>query len=115
MNVSLPETLFEQDFGLIAELIHAYAQERPRQPALIDEQRSLSFGELDQWMDRVAVALQRERVASGEAVAICAASCVDYGVVFLGALRAGVAVAPLSPSSTPESLVTMLADSGSKI
>lgn len=109
------ETLFEQEFGLIADLVHAHAQERPRHPALIDEQRSLSFGELDQLMDRVAVALQRDRVTSGEAVAICAASCVDYGAVFLGALRAGVAVAPLAPSSTPGSLVTMLADSGSKI
>lgn len=112
MNV---ETLFEQEFGLIADLVHAYAQQHPRHPALIDEQRSLSYGELDQWMDRVAIALQRDHVNSGEAVAICAASCVDYGVVFLGALRAGAAVAPLSPSSTPESLVTMLADSGSKI
>jgi acyl-CoA synthetase (AMP-forming)/AMP-acid ligase II len=115
MNVTAPETLFEQEFGLIADVVHAYAQERPRHPVLIDEQRSVSYGELDQLMDRVAVALQRDRVNSGEAVAICAASCVDYGVVFLGALRAGVAVAPLSPSSTPESLVTMLVDSGSKI
>ncbi len=77
--------MFEQEFGLIAELVHAYAQQRPRHPALIDEQRSLTYGELDQWMDRVAVALQRDHVDSGEAVAICAASCVDYGVVFLGA------------------------------
>src|SRR5688572_32336045 len=87
MNVTAPETLFEQEFGLIADLVHAYAQERPRHPALIDEQRSLSYGELDQLMNRVAVALQRDRVDSGAAVAICAASCVDYGVVFLGALR----------------------------
>lgn len=110
-----PETLLEQEFGLIAELIHAHAQERPRHPALLDEQRSLGFAELDQSMDRVAVALQRDHVGNGEAVAICAAACIDYGVVFLGALRAGVAVAPLAPSSTPESLVTMLADSGAKI
>ncbi|WP_129775798.1 class I adenylate-forming enzyme family protein [Peristeroidobacter soli] len=115
MHVSPPETLFEQDFGLIADLIHAHAVERPLQPALIDEQRSVSYGELDQLLDRVAVALQRERVASGEAVAICAASSVDYAVVFLGAVRVGVAIAPLSPSATPESLVTMLTDSGAKI
>lgn len=115
MNVTAPETMFEQEFGLIAELIHAYAQQQPRHPALIDEQRSVSYGELDQSMDRVAVALQRDRVNSGETVAICALSSVDYGVVFFGALRAGVAVALLSPSSTAESLVTMLADSGSKI
>ncbi|WP_116808127.1 class I adenylate-forming enzyme family protein [Steroidobacter cummioxidans] len=114
-NVTAPETLFEQEFGLIADLIRAYAQERPRHPALIDAERSVTYGELDQLMDRVAVALQRDQVDSTAAVAICAASCVDYGVVFFGALRAGVPVAPLSPSSTPASLVTMLADSGAKI
>ena len=34
--------------------------------------------------------------------------------VFLGALRAGVAVAPLAPSSTPENLLGMLADCGAR-
>ena len=52
---------------------------------------------------------------SGEAIAICALSSIEYGVVFLGALRAGVAVAPLAPSSSAESLVTMLADCGAKL
>jgi len=115
MMVTAPETLFEQEFGLIADLVHAHARERPRNPALIDDRCTLSYSELDQLMDRVAVALQRDRVALGESVAICAASCVDYGVVFLGAVRAGVAVAPLSPASTAESIVTMLADCGAKI
>ncbi|HEY0683749.1 MAG TPA: class I adenylate-forming enzyme family protein [Steroidobacter sp.] len=114
MNVKSPEMLLEQDFGLIAELIHAHAHERPRHPALIDERGSVDFGELDQRMDRVAMSLQRDQVRSGEAIAICAAASVDYGVVFLGVLRAGAAVAPLSPSSTAESLVTMLADCGAR-
>jgi acyl-CoA synthetase (AMP-forming)/AMP-acid ligase II len=54
-------------------------------------------------------------VRSGEVISICAASCVEYGAIFLGALRAGVAVAPLAPSSTPQALATMLADCGAKI
>jgi len=115
LNVTTPETLFEQESGLIADLIHAHAQQRPRHPALIDAQRCVTYGELDAAMDRVAVALQRDRVGSAESVAICAGSCVEYGLVFLGALRAGVAVAPLSPAATPQALVTMLADSGAKI
>jgi len=53
MNVTAPETLFEQGFGPIADLVHAYTRERPRHPALIDEQRSLTYSELDQLMDRV--------------------------------------------------------------
>lgn len=115
MNVKSPETLLEQEFGLLADLVRAYAHERPRHPALVDDRRGIDFGSLDQLMDRVATALQRDKVRSGDAVAICAASCVDYGVVFLGALRAGVAVAPLSPSSTAQSLVTMLGDCGARI
>lgn len=115
MNVKSPEVLLEQDFGLVADLVRAHAHERPRHPSLIDDERSLDFSSLDQLMDRVATSLQRDKVQSGDAVAICAASCVDYGAVFLGALRAGVAVAPLSPSSTAASLVTMLADSGARI
>ena len=105
----------EQDFGLIADLIHGYAQERPQHPALIHDEHVLTYGELDQLMDRVAASLQRDGVESGDVISICAASCVEYGAIFLGALRAGVAVAPLAPSSTPEALATMLADCGAKI
>jgi long-chain acyl-CoA synthetase len=36
-------------------------------------------------------------------------------VTFVGALRAGVAVSPLAPSSTPESLIVMLDDCGAKL
>ena len=110
-----PDAILEQDFGLIADLVHGYALERPQHPALIHDERVLTYGELDRLMDRVAASLQRDGVESGDVISICAASCVEYGAIFLGALRAGVAVAPLAPSSTPEALATMLADCGAKI
>jgi long-chain acyl-CoA synthetase len=40
---------------------------------------------------------------------------IRYAVVFLGALRAGVVVAPLAPGSTPDSLARMLADAGARL
>ena len=110
-----PDTALDQDFGLITDLIHAYAQERPEHPALIHDGHVLSYGALDQLMDRVAASLQRDGVQPGEVISICAASCVEYGAIFLGALRAGVAVAPLAPSSTPEALATMLSDCSAKV
>ena len=110
-----PDALLDQDFGLVADLIHGYAQERPQHPALIHEARVLTYGELDSLMDRVAASLQRDGIHTGAVIAICAASCVEYGAIFLGALRAGVAVAPLAPSSTAQALATMLADCGAKI
>ena len=110
-----PDTALDQDFGLITDLIRGYAQERPEHPALIHDGRVLAYGELDQLMDRVAASLQRDGVLPGEVISICAASCVEYGAIFLGALRAAVAVAPLAPSSTPEALATMLSDCGAKL
>jgi acyl-CoA synthetase (AMP-forming)/AMP-acid ligase II len=66
-------------------------------------------------MDRIAAALQRDGVGPQEAIAVCASASVEYAAVFLGALRAGVVVAPLAPSETAKSLAGMLADSGAKL
>jgi long-chain acyl-CoA synthetase len=107
--------LLQQEFTLIADLVRAHAQERPRHPALVHGDRSLDYGDLDALMDRVAASLQRDAVRSGEVIAICAAGSIEYAAVFLGALRAGVAVAPLAPSSTPAALATMLADCEAKL
>jgi long-chain acyl-CoA synthetase len=105
----------DRDFGLIAELVRLHAKARPDAVALRDDQGTSTWAELDAQMDRVACALQKAGVASGDAVAICAASSIPYATVFLGALRAGAAVAPLAPSSTPASLQRMVQDAGAKI
>src|SRR5689334_15711007 len=97
------DSFIQQGFGTIAEAIHLHATARPDHPALRDDTRTLSYGQLDTLMDRVAAALQRDGLKLGDAVAVCAASSVNYAALFLGALRAGVAVAPLAPSSTPAS------------
>jgi len=97
-------------FRTIPELIGEHARARPQQAALVLGDERVGYGELDALMDRVAASLQRDGVAPGEAIAICAESSPRYAAVFLGALRAGAAVAPLAPSVTPESFASMLAD-----
>lgn len=105
----------DSDFGTLAGLIHAHAQRDPGHPALLQDGRSLSFGELDALMDQVAAALQRDGIQPQESIAICAGTSPEYAAVFLGALRAGVAVAPLAPSCTAEELAGMAADAGAKL
>jgi long-chain acyl-CoA synthetase len=105
----------EQDFGTVAALIAAQAEEQPAATALIDEHRAISYSDLDILMDRVAASLQRDGVKPTEAIAVCALSRIEYAAVFLGALRAGVAVSPLAPSSTPEQLVMMLNDCDARL
>ena len=102
----------EASFGTIAALIRRHAHEAPQRRALMQDGEVLSYAELDALMDRVATALQRDGVKPGEVVAICAGTSLAYAVTYLGALRAGVVVAPLAPSSTPDSLAGMLNDAG---
>ncbi|MDB6001524.1 MAG: putative acyl-CoA ligase [Rhizobacter sp.] len=104
------EERFASDWGVIADLVREHAAHAPDSLALVDPSKRLRYGELDALMDRVAASLQRDGIAPQRAIAICAASSVEYAAVFLGALRAGVAVAPLAPGSTPEGLARMASD-----
>ncbi|MCX7155029.1 MAG: class I adenylate-forming enzyme family protein [Rhodocyclales bacterium] len=110
-----PAELIEQPFGTYGELIREHARSRPDHPALIQDQRTVSFATLDAMMDRIAATLQRDGIRPTEAVAICAGTSLEYAAVFLGALRAGVAVAPLAPSSTAQSLVDMAANAEARL
>ena len=114
-HASAIDQMLRQEFGEIAELVRQHARERPQATALIQGDSRWSYGELDRAMDQAALALQRDGVMSGEAIAIVSGTSIDYVAIFLGALRAGVAVAPLSPSSSPESLAAMIADCGAKL
>jgi len=112
--MSLP-TGPEADFGTVAGLIGEIAKQTPERTALIDGERELSYGELDSLMDKIAAKLVAEGVAPRNVIAICATTSLEYVATFLGALRVGIAVSPLAPSATPESLAGMLRDSGAKL
>nr|WP_167481271.1 class I adenylate-forming enzyme family protein [Acidovorax cavernicola] len=109
------EAAMNQEFGAIADLVRLHAQHTPDRPALADAQHTLDYRALDALMDRVAAALQRDGLRAGDAIAVCAASSVHYTAVFLGALRAGVAVAPLAPGSAPASLARMITDADARL
>ena len=105
----------QSEFGLISDLIRQHALEAPRRIALIEGERSLDYGALDQLLDRIAAALQREGLQAGDAIAICAGMSLDYAAIFLGALRAGVVVAPLAPGATVDSLAGMVSDAQARL
>ncbi|MDK2769435.1 MAG: acyl--CoA ligase [Sphingomonas sp.] len=99
-------------FGTIPELIAAHARERGDKLAVVHGEDTLTYAQLDARMDAIAAALQRDGLTKGQAVAIVGAMGVDYAAIFLGAIRAGGAPAPIAPSSTGEQIAAMVADSG---
>ena len=102
------------DFQALPDLIAGHARTRPQDPALVDLHATLDYATLDAEMDRVAATLQRDGCKPGDTIAICALACNAYLVLFMGALRAGLAVAPLAPSSTPAQIAEMTADAGAR-
>ena len=108
MSIATPST--PPPFRAIADLVREHARQRPQATALADDQDTLSWAQLDAAMDRVAASLQRDGLSPGDVVALCAAPSVRYAVLYLGALRAGMVVAPLAPSVTPDQLIAMLGD-----
>jgi long-chain acyl-CoA synthetase len=112
MNI---EELTEKPFVVLSDLIRGHGEDQPEHPALIQDDRVLNYAELNVLVDRVAASLQRDGLRPGDSLAICAYTSIEYAAIFLGGLRAGVAVAPLAPSSTAQSLAAMAADAGAKV
>jgi len=105
----------DQEFALVSDLIGRHAMDDPQRRALVQGQRQLDYGALDALMDRAAAALQRDGLQVGDTIAICAEMSIEYAAVFLGALRAGVVVAPLAPSATAASLARMVSDAQARM
>lgn len=115
MTAQTPPSSPLPPFRPIADLLREHARTDPTHAAVLQGGRSLRWGELDAMVDRIASALQRDGVEPRESIAICAANSIEYAAVFIGALRAGVAVAPMPTGSLPQQLAGMVADSGARI
>jgi acyl-CoA synthetase (AMP-forming)/AMP-acid ligase II len=98
-------------FGTLTDLIEIHALERPTKPALVGPAQTLTYVQLADLTGRVAAGLAEGGVSANDSVAICAAvTSVNYAIAFLGILRLGAVVVPLAPSSTAQSLRSMLKD-----
>lgn len=101
-------------FRALSDLIREHARVRPDRLAVRHGQRRLSWGEMDREVDRIAATLQQRGLRPQEAIAVCGANSIPYLLLFLGGLRAGLAVAPLPTGATAEQLAGMVADSGAR-
>ena len=115
MTTPPPVTPDIAPYRAFADLVAEHATARPDSLALAQDDRSVTYATLDAMMDRIASALQRDGVAQRESIVVVASTSLEYAAVFLGALRAGVAVAPLPPGSTAQTLHAMIADSGARL
>jgi long-chain acyl-CoA synthetase len=113
-NITVTAPAAPLPFRAIADLVREHAWARPAQRALVQGERSVTWAQVNAMADRIAASLQRDGVQPQESIAICASNSLEYAAVFIGALRAGVAVAPMAIQSSPSQLAAMVADSGAR-
>jgi len=103
------------EFTPLAALVRDTAQRLPQKIAIIDPDRAITYADFDALIDRAAAAMQGAGLKPQDRISICALSSIEYAATFLGSLRAGIAVAPLAPSSTPLDFSAMVKDADAKI
>lgn len=83
--------------------------------AFTDTVSELSYGELQRKTRRLANLLRRLGVHREERVAMIMSDTVDFPIVFLGSLRAGIVPVPLNTLLTPEQHAYVLADCRARV
>lgn len=77
--------------GLLHEMFQRQAMSTPDKVAVVSifEDRTVTFGELDIWSDRLAATLQQKGAAPDRCVGICMDKTVDFVITYIAILKAG--------------------------
>lgn len=94
----------------IHQLFELQASLTPEAIAVVDEDKQLTYQELNHRSNQLAHYLQKLGVAPEIKVGICIERSLDMVVSILGILKAGGAYVPLDPTYPPERLKFMLED-----
>jgi len=88
---------------------------RAEKLAFTDTSRDLTYGELQTQSCRLANLLRRLGVRREERIAMIMLDTVDFPIVFLGAMRAGIVPVPLNTLLTPEQYAYILSDCRARV
>src|SRR5258708_28224729 len=88
---------------------------RAKKLAFTDTVSELTYGELQKQSCRLANLLRRLSVRREERVAMIMLDTVDFPIVFLGAIRAGVVPVPLNTLLTSDQYAYVLADCRARV
>ena len=103
------------EFISIPIRIAHHAKAFPDQRAVVCEHKVRTWAEFDRRVNKVARTLAGMGVGKGDKIAILAANSVEYLETFMGGLRAGTCVVPLSTMAAADALEKMLDDCDAKV
>jgi acyl-CoA synthetase (AMP-forming)/AMP-acid ligase II len=103
------------EFVSIPVRVAQHAAAWPDKRAVVCEGKTRTWAEFDRRASRIARALAGLGIGRGDKIAILAANSVEYLETFVGGLRAGACVVPLSTMAAADALEKMLDDCDAKV
>ena len=94
----------------IVQRIRTNAAAFPEREALVCDGHRLTWGMFNTRINQVANSLLKDDLKKGDNIAILSANSIPYAELFMGILRAGGCVTPLSSMASPDALQKMLTD-----
>jgi len=94
----------------LSELIAYQAENTPNATAIVYQDQSLSYKELNEKANRVAHSLINQGVSQNSPVGLCAERSVEMLIAQLGIMKAGAAYVPLDPLAPRERLGYIIED-----
>lgn len=101
---------FDIKAPLLPDFVRLHGKWYPHKLAIIDEERSLTWSELDRASNQVANGLKALGVGRGDSVAILMSNCVEYAEILFGVFKSGAVVVPLNLAVNDDGLEVMLRD-----
>ncbi len=95
-------------------LLEAQVKKSPEAVALVFEEKSLTYGRLNESANRLAHLLIARGIGPEDIVALCLPRSFEMVVALFAILKVGAAYLPLDPDYPPERLALMLEDAGPK-
>lgn len=99
----------------VVDMIRAAARQNPGREALVEGDTRLTWAQFDAGINRVANMLIARGVTPGDRVAILSENSAAYAELFMGTLRAGACLVPLSTMASPDALEKMVADCAPRV
>jgi long-chain acyl-CoA synthetase len=99
----------------IPDALRQTARRFPDYPAVIFQNREISYRDYDQSVDRFAAALQGLGVEKGDRVAVHLPNCPQFCIAYNGVLRCGAIAVPCNPIYTAREMTHQLNDSGAGV
>jgi len=108
----------DQDFDLDQLMHEAFvtqAEAYPERLALIDQDRTMTYGEMHERSNRLAHFLREQGVERNQLVGVQMERSIELMIAMYGILKAGAAYVPIDPEYPPARVQYMLSNSGAEV